>query len=176
MRPISMYFCLLYAAVTESYEINIEGFEGEQTSFLCSHKLASSRKKYFCKDPCNKDEDILATVVPGGRTVKGRLSLKDFGDGVFSVTFNPLQLSDTHLYYCAVERLGFVTYTSVDIRVQKALTTPASHVSSTFPPQPVSSSAPLFTNSTMEPTNSSTATIPPENEEKVNWDSKRDGL
>lgn len=61
----------------------------------------------------------MATVVPGGRTVKGRLSLKDFGDGVFSVTFNPLQLSDTHLYYCAVERLGFVTYTSVDIRVQK---------------------------------------------------------
>uniref|UniRef100_A0A3P9IEN8 Immunoglobulin V-set domain-containing protein n=1 Tax=Oryzias latipes TaxID=8090 RepID=A0A3P9IEN8_ORYLA len=89
-----------FSAVAESYEINIEGLEGEQTSFLCSHKLASSRKKYFCKHPCNKDKDILATVEPGGRTVKGRLSLKDFGDGVFIVTFNPLQLSDTHLYYC----------------------------------------------------------------------------
>uniref|UniRef100_A0A3P9LAR8 Immunoglobulin V-set domain-containing protein n=1 Tax=Oryzias latipes TaxID=8090 RepID=A0A3P9LAR8_ORYLA len=97
------------------YEINIEGFEGEQTSFLCSHKLASSRKKYFCKDPCNKDEDILARVEPGGRTVKGRLSLKDFGDGVFSVTFNPLQLSDTHLYYCAVERLVSTMQTFLSI-------------------------------------------------------------
>ncbi|XP_024126578.1 uncharacterized protein LOC112145523 [Oryzias melastigma] len=168
MKTISLYFCLFCAAFTENYEINIEGFEGRPTSFSCSHKLAKSRTKYFCRDPCQAEEDILARVKPGERTAKGRLSLKDFGNGVFNVTFNPLQQSDTHLYYCSVDRVGFDTFTSVNIRVQKAVTTLPAHVTSALPSQHVTNSTLLLMDSSKQPASSSIATTPLGNEKKVN--------
>ncbi|RVE75603.1 hypothetical protein OJAV_G00000240 [Oryzias javanicus] len=167
MKTISLYFCLFCAAFTENYEINIEGIEGKSTSFSCSHKLATSNTKYFCKDPC-KEQDILARVRPGERTSEGRLSLTDFGNGVFSVTFNPLLQSDTQLYYCSVERVGLDTYTSVNIRVQKAVTTLPAHVSSTLPTQHVTNSTLLLMDSSKQPTSSSIATTSPGNEKEVN--------
>uniref|UniRef100_A0A3B3DQ10 Immunoglobulin V-set domain-containing protein n=1 Tax=Oryzias melastigma TaxID=30732 RepID=A0A3B3DQ10_ORYME len=128
---------------------------GRPTSFSCSHKLAKSRTKYFCRDPCQAEEDILARVKPGERTAKGRLSLKDFGNGVFNVTFNPLQQSDTHLYYCSVDRVGFDTFTSVNIRVQKAVTTLPAHVTSALPSQHVTNSTLLLMDSSKQPASSS---------------------
>uniref|UniRef100_A0A8C2WKN9 Immunoglobulin domain-containing protein n=1 Tax=Cyclopterus lumpus TaxID=8103 RepID=A0A8C2WKN9_CYCLU len=92
----------------------VEGFEGGEVSFQCSHRYAWNNNKYLCKDPCKDRQDVLATVQNGGR-----ITLVDSGDGVFIVTFSHLQLSDMGRYWCAVERFGFDTFTEVQVTVQK---------------------------------------------------------
>uniref|UniRef100_A0A3P9B719 Immunoglobulin V-set domain-containing protein n=1 Tax=Maylandia zebra TaxID=106582 RepID=A0A3P9B719_9CICH len=90
--------------LTDGTIINLEEFEGRSVSFQCSHRLAGSNNKYFCKDPCISTGDILLTVEPGRRAESGRIALMDSGDGSFTVTFSNLQLSDSQKYRCAVER------------------------------------------------------------------------
>nr|XP_043884871.1 CMRF35-like molecule 1 [Solea senegalensis] len=129
MKTFSVFCCLLYATWTEGDKIiGIEGFEGGQVSFQCSHRLASKYNKYFCKDPCTAD--ALATVKSGGRAESERITLVDSGDGVFSVTFSQLKRSDSGTYWCAVARPGLDTYTEVSLTVNEAS-------ESTTDPQPV---------------------------------------
>uniref|UniRef100_A0A3B4ZQM0 Immunoglobulin V-set domain-containing protein n=1 Tax=Stegastes partitus TaxID=144197 RepID=A0A3B4ZQM0_9TELE len=94
----------LAATLTKGAEINVEGFEGGEVTFKCSHKLAWKDNKYFCISPCKSDKDTLATVTSGGRAQSGRITLVDSGDSAFSVTFSQLRLSDSKEYMCAVER------------------------------------------------------------------------
>uniref|UniRef100_A0A668TQF0 Immunoglobulin V-set domain-containing protein n=1 Tax=Oreochromis aureus TaxID=47969 RepID=A0A668TQF0_OREAU len=101
--------------LTDGSIINVEGFEGKNVSFQCKHKIASKSNKYFCKDPCKGEGDILVTVEPGRRAESGRIALVDSGDGSFTVTFSHLQLSDSQKYWCAVDRLGFDTFTEVQL-------------------------------------------------------------
>uniref|UniRef100_A0A669C4R1 Immunoglobulin V-set domain-containing protein n=1 Tax=Oreochromis niloticus TaxID=8128 RepID=A0A669C4R1_ORENI len=102
--------------LTNGSIINVEGFEGRNVSFQCKHKIASKSNKYFCKDPCKGEGDILVTVEPGRRAESGRITLVDSGDGSFTVTFSHLQLSDSQKYWCAVDRPGFDTFTEVQLR------------------------------------------------------------
>lgn len=97
------------------------GFEGEKLSFQCSHRLASKNNKYFCNYPCKTTKDKLVTVESGGRAEAENITLEDRGDGVFSVTFNQLHLSDTGGYFCGVDRPGFDTYTSVHLTVKEGM-------------------------------------------------------
>ncbi|XP_058495701.1 uncharacterized protein LOC131466469 isoform X2 [Solea solea] len=129
MKTFSVFCCLLYATRTEGDKIIvIEGFEGGQVSFQCSHRLASIYHKYICKDPCTADP--LATVKSGGRAESERITLVDSGDGVFTVTFRQLKRSDSGTYWCAVARPGWDTYTEVSLTVIEAS-------ESTTDPQPV---------------------------------------
>lgn len=107
------------ATWTEGAEINIEGFEGGEVSFQCSHKLARKNNKYFCNNPCSVNEDILVTVISGRRAESGRITLVDSGDGFFTVTFRQLQLSDSGIYWCGVDRPVFDTFTSVNLTVKE---------------------------------------------------------
>ncbi|KAG8015212.1 CMRF35-like molecule 5 [Nibea albiflora] len=100
--------------------INTEGFERGEVSFQCSHNFARKNHKYFCKDPCTATTDILATVKSGERVKSGRITLADSGNGVFTVTFSQLQLSDSGKYWCAVDRPGFDTFTAVHVTVKEA--------------------------------------------------------
>ncbi|XP_008286745.1 uncharacterized protein LOC103362226 isoform X2 [Stegastes partitus] len=161
MRTISVFYWLLYATLTKGAEINVEGFEGGEVTFKCSHKLAWKDNKYFCISPCKSDKDTLATVTSGGRAQSGRITLVDSGDSAFSVTFSQLRLSDSKEYMCAVERFGVNTYTSVQLTVKKAVvheTTVVPDVSATRTNQNVTSSTQLTTETvTVWTTNISTA-------------------
>uniref|UniRef100_A0A3B4F3P2 Immunoglobulin V-set domain-containing protein n=1 Tax=Pundamilia nyererei TaxID=303518 RepID=A0A3B4F3P2_9CICH len=102
--------------------MKIEGFQGRNVSFQCSHRLAWAYDKYFCKDPCGSEKDRLATVKSGGRAESGRITLVDSGDGSFTVTLSHLQLSDSHQkYWCGVDRPGLDTYTQIQLTVKKGI-------------------------------------------------------
>ncbi|KAL6110367.1 uncharacterized protein ACO6RY_19460 [Pungitius sinensis] len=120
MKTVSAFCYLLYAAGITGASINVEAFEGGEVSFQCSHKYARTNHKYLCKALCENREDILVTVHAGGRAASGRITLVDSGDGVFTVTFSHLQLSDLGQYWCAVERLGIDTFTKVQVTVKEA--------------------------------------------------------
>ncbi|XP_042247158.1 CMRF35-like molecule 1 [Thunnus maccoyii] len=148
MKTFYVFYCLLYATWTEGVDIHEEGFEWGVLSFQCSHNFAWKNNKYFCKDPCKTNEDILVTVKSGGRAEAERIRLVDSGNGVFYVTFNPLHLSDAGRYWCAVDRPGFDTFTAVYLTVKEAVandtTTVILDVSSTWTYQNISSSTPLI--------------------------------
>ncbi|XP_031145067.1 uncharacterized protein LOC116042810 isoform X2 [Sander lucioperca] len=159
MKTISIFYCLLYAAGIEGADINVEGFEGEEVSFQCSHRFAWKYNKYFCKDPCKDSEDVLVTVQSGKRVESGRIALVDSGDGVFTVTISQLQLSDLGKYWCAVDRPGFDTFTAVHLTVKADdTTTVIPELSPTWTYQNISSST-QFTSGmdTSRPANLSTA-------------------
>ncbi|XP_068582962.1 uncharacterized protein [Cebidichthys violaceus] len=125
MKTIYIFCCLLYAAGIEGARIEVEGFEGGEVSFQCSHRLAVKNDKYLCKDPCNDGEDKLVTLKAGGRVESGRITLVDSGDGVFTVVFSHLRLSDLGKYWCAVDRFGLDTFTEVHVTVKEAVASEA---------------------------------------------------
>lgn len=110
---------ILAATWTEGADINVEGFEGGSVSFQCSHKLAWKNNKYLCKDPCKSSKDMLVTVQSARRAESGRITLVDSGNGVFTVTFSQIQLSDSGKYWCGVNRPGFDTFTGVHLTVKE---------------------------------------------------------
>ncbi|KAM3622847.1 uncharacterized protein V6R79_003919 [Siganus canaliculatus] len=163
MKTISVVCCLLHATWTLGESIGVEGFESGEVSFPCSHKLAWQNDKYLCKHPCKAHKDKLATVQSGQTVQSGRMTLKDSGKGDFTVTFRQLQLSDSGMYWCGVDRTGFDTFTEVHINVKKVpQTTPTE--TATVPglsptSENVSSPTSLKTAiDTSVPTNLSTAT------------------
>ncbi|XP_061736222.1 CMRF35-like molecule 5 isoform X4 [Nerophis ophidion] len=115
IRVVTFFLCA--GVWTGGVAVNVEGLEGAEVSFQCDHNNASWKKKYFCRDPC-ENEDILAKVKPGERATRGKLRLEDAGNGVFSVTFKQLQLSDSGTYWCAVDRPGFDTFIEVKLQVK----------------------------------------------------------
>ncbi|XP_029286379.1 uncharacterized protein LOC115007581 [Cottoperca gobio] len=121
MKSIVILYSLLYAAGIEGADIDVEGYEGGEVSFQCSHRLAWKNNKYLCKDPCEGSEDKLVTVKSGTRAESGRIALVDSGNGVFTVTFRRLQLSDRGRYWCAVDRLGYDTFIEVQLTVKEAV-------------------------------------------------------
>ncbi|XP_017580246.2 uncharacterized protein LOC108443871 isoform X2 [Pygocentrus nattereri] len=79
----------------------IHGYESSSVSITCSHSWAGSNKKYFCKDPCETNVDIL---IDSTKKSSGRYRLTDSGTGVFTVEIarltpqtSPSPSSSTHL-------------------------------------------------------------------------------
>ena len=114
---------ILAATWTEGADIYEVAVEGRNLSFQCSHSFAWKNNKYFCKDPCKTNKDILVTVQSGQTARAERITLVDSGNGVFSVTFNQLRLSDMGRYWCAVDRPGFDTFTAVHLTVKEGMCT-----------------------------------------------------
>lgn len=118
---------ILAATWTAEADINIVGFEGGKVTFRCKHKLAWNNDKYFCKDPCKGNGDVLVIVKYGTTAQSERITLADSGDGAFTVNINQLQLSDSGRYWCAVDRPGFDTFTAVNLTVEKGTVRTSSH-------------------------------------------------
>ncbi|XP_067355798.1 CMRF35-like molecule 3 isoform X2 [Channa argus] len=118
-NTFSVFFLILYAPWTAEANINIEGFEGGEVTFICAHRFARRNLKYFCKNECKSKDDILVTVKYGGTTLSGKIMLVDLKDGSFIVNIRELQLSDAGRYWCAVDRPGFDTFTAVNLAVKK---------------------------------------------------------
>uniref|UniRef100_A0A3Q4G6B9 Immunoglobulin domain-containing protein n=1 Tax=Neolamprologus brichardi TaxID=32507 RepID=A0A3Q4G6B9_NEOBR len=84
------------AELTEGVIIKVEGFEGRNVSFQCSHTLAWKNHKYFCKDPCTNKHNRWET--------KGRFSMYDNTTGsFFIVKVDKLRLNDSGTYQCGVD-------------------------------------------------------------------------
>uniref|UniRef100_A0A669DDW6 Immunoglobulin V-set domain-containing protein n=1 Tax=Oreochromis niloticus TaxID=8128 RepID=A0A669DDW6_ORENI len=87
----TLYSC----AIIYTNLMNVEGFQGRNVSFTCSHKLAWGYDKYFCKDPCESEKD---------RLTKGRFSMYDNTTGsFFIVRVDKLRLNDSATYSCGVD-------------------------------------------------------------------------
>lgn len=97
----------------------MQGLEGGEVQFQCTHTNSWSNHKYFCKDPCKTGKDMLVTVRSGQIAKSGRITMVDMPNGVSSVNFSQLQLSDSGRYWFGVERLGFDTYTEIYLDVKK---------------------------------------------------------
>ncbi|XP_051559396.1 CMRF35-like molecule 5 isoform X1 [Myxocyprinus asiaticus] len=126
-----IWICLSGFGISATDGINLHGYTDASVTISCSHRWAESNLKYFCRDPCN-DRNIL---VKSGQSPKGRFRLKDFGNGTFTVTISELQLSDSGVYWCGVERSGKDTYNEVNLKIHKA-TTPTKR----WTPKPVARS------------------------------------
>ncbi|KAA0721814.1 hypothetical protein E1301_Tti021704 [Triplophysa tibetana] len=131
---------------------NINGREGGNVTVTCTFSWASTNRKYFCRDPC-KDRDVL---VSSDRSSKGRFSLKDFGNRKFTVTITDLQESDSGIYWCGVDRLGFDAYLLVTLKVSKAADTHTTRRTQTpvTKPEPQTSTSRSFSPAPDDITNS----------------------
>ncbi|KAL7852168.1 hypothetical protein SRHO_G00179530 [Serrasalmus rhombeus] len=109
---------LLSVAVVVS-DISVSGHVGGSVKIQCSHLLARTNTKYFCRDPC-RDQDML---IKSGQSPTGRYTLEDSGKGVFTVTITDLQKSDAGTYWCGVERSLKDTYHEVLLTVTDAPST-----------------------------------------------------
>ncbi|XP_046872321.1 CMRF35-like molecule 6 isoform X1 [Hypomesus transpacificus] len=148
MKTHLVVSCCLLSAVCflEAEMISVEGTEGSDVSFTCSHGNAWSNNKYLCREPCTDDQDIIVTVTAGGTAKEGRISLKDSGSGDFTVTFSQLQKADSGRYWCGVERNAAVdTFYEVQLTVLNVPPGPSgvrpkTTVSTTSPHLPTTSS------------------------------------
>ncbi|XP_037399154.1 CMRF35-like molecule 3 isoform X2 [Pygocentrus nattereri] len=120
MRDFCMVIWILLSEVAaEASDIRVSGHVGGSVKIQCSHLFARTNTKYFCRDPCEKDQHIL---IKSGRSPTGRYTLKDSGKGDFTVTITCLQKSDAGTYWCGVDRLVKDTYHKVLLTVTDALT------------------------------------------------------
>uniref|UniRef100_A0A671KED5 Immunoglobulin V-set domain-containing protein n=1 Tax=Sinocyclocheilus anshuiensis TaxID=1608454 RepID=A0A671KED5_9TELE len=85
---------------------------GKGVTITCSHGLASTNIKYFCRDIC-EDRDVLV------KSDHGRYRLQDFGNGTFTVNIIDLQESDSGIYWCGVKRAVTDTYNTIRLMVSK---------------------------------------------------------
>lgn len=95
---------------------DIHGYFGKGATIICSHSWASTNIKYFCRDPCKDSKDML---VKSDQSPTGRYTLKDSGEGTFTVNITDLQESDSGIYWCGVERSVKDTYQKVNLTVSK---------------------------------------------------------
>lgn len=115
---LNRFFFVTSSAVAS---IDVRGSERGEVSFRCSHTYAWSNSKYLCKDPCKSDSDTLVWVQAGQKAESGRISLADLGNGVSVVNISRLQLSDSGLYWCGVNRALGDTFIDVHLTVNKGM-------------------------------------------------------
>lgn len=94
--------------------IKLNGYERHSVTIECSHVWAKGNRKYFCKDPCKEDKDVV--VDSAQRPPPVRYQLKDQGN-VFTVTITDLKTTDSGKYWCAVDRALADSYTEVILSV-----------------------------------------------------------
>ncbi|KAL7845242.1 hypothetical protein AOLI_G00234340 [Acnodon oligacanthus] len=97
--------------------LEIHGYESGSVSITCSHSWAGSNRKYFCKDPCKTNEDVL---IDSAEKSSGRYQLTDSGTGVFTVEVAGLNKEDAGKYWCGVDRVFGDTFTEVILTVLDA--------------------------------------------------------
>ncbi|XP_051752110.1 CMRF35-like molecule 5 isoform X2 [Ctenopharyngodon idella] len=112
---LGIWICLSGIGISATDGTESHGYSGRHIIIKCSHRWASTKIKYFCRNPCG-DRDVL---VKSDRSPEGRYRLEDSGTGTFNVTITDLQESDSGIYWCGVERFGKDTYQKVSLKVSK---------------------------------------------------------
>ncbi|XP_022619149.1 CMRF35-like molecule 5 [Seriola dumerili] len=102
------------------------GTEGGNIKVSCSF-LFHGNTKIFCKDKCEKKEDILLETT-SDRAERGRYRI-EYERGAFTeratlyVSITQLNMSDSGRYWCGLERFGPYGHDEFEIRVIEASTT-----------------------------------------------------
>ncbi|XP_043101043.1 natural cytotoxicity triggering receptor 2-like [Puntigrus tetrazona] len=136
---LGLFICLsAELGISATDKVDLHGYSGKGVTITCSHSWAATNIKYFCRHPC-KDEDVL---VKSDQSPEGRYTLKDHGDGTFTVNITDLQETDSGVYWCGVKRFGSDTFKKVNLIVSKASDTNRS----TPTPKPAVSSQSFTTN------------------------------
>ncbi|XP_053332983.1 CMRF35-like molecule 7 [Clarias gariepinus] len=114
MKLLLCVICIhLSAQRLVTSEIKVNGYERASVTIECSHRWAEKNRKYFCKDLCKEDKDV---VVDSVKTPRVRFHLQDRGN-TFTVTITNLSKTDSGTYWCAVDRFFSDTYTKVILTV-----------------------------------------------------------
>ncbi|XP_058236727.1 CMRF35-like molecule 5 isoform X2 [Hemibagrus wyckioides] len=119
MKLLLCAICVLLSAqcfVTS--ELKINGYTGQSVTIECSHVWAVGNRKYFCKDPCKEEKDV---VVDSVKPTPSKYELQDRGN-IFTVIITDLKMTDSGKYWCAVDRSVTDTYTKVILTVVDAPT------------------------------------------------------
>uniref|UniRef100_A0A3B1IYW2 Immunoglobulin domain-containing protein n=1 Tax=Astyanax mexicanus TaxID=7994 RepID=A0A3B1IYW2_ASTMX len=125
--------------------MKVLGHVGGSVEIPCSQSFASTNTKYFCRNPCTDNKDIL---IKSDNSSSGRYRLEDKKNGVFTVTITDLQKSDTGTYWCGVDRAVKDTYKKVILTVTDASPTTAPVRTSRSEEPSTSSSTSTISNST----------------------------
>ncbi|XP_037399016.1 CMRF35-like molecule 6 [Pygocentrus nattereri] len=116
---VVIWILLSEVAVVVS-DISVSEHVGGSVTIQCPHWFARTNTKYFCRDPCEKDQHML---IKSGQSPTGRYTLEDSGNGDITVTIIDLQTSDAGTYWCGVDRLVKDTYHEVLLTVTVAPST-----------------------------------------------------
>ncbi|KAM9792664.1 CMRF35-like molecule 7 [Neosynchiropus ocellatus] len=116
--PLLILACFLAGFSDVANGLRLTGTEGEAITVSCSHSNAYTNTKYFCRGECTHS-DVLITS-KGPNTAKYRIT--DRGND-FDVTIYNLEVKDSGLYWCGIDRVGVDTYTRVDLTVDKKAVT-----------------------------------------------------
>ncbi|XP_036413142.1 CMRF35-like molecule 8 [Colossoma macropomum] len=151
MRCFCVVIWILLSEVTvEASDIRVSGQVGGSVEIECPHLFADTNTKYFCRDPCKDQHNLIKS----GQSPTGRYRLEDSGNGVFTVVLTDLQKSDNGTYWCGVDRYLKDTYHKVLLTVTDA---PSPH---TYPPKATPTAAAVRTVRSKFFTSSS-FTVPP---------------
>ncbi|KAL6482088.1 hypothetical protein MHYP_G00101680 [Metynnis hypsauchen] len=137
MKVLQLLICVVL--LVKRYKTSGEeiiGYESGSVTITCSHTWAGSNRKYFCKDPCKTNDDIL---IDSTKKSSGRYQLTDSGTGVFNVEITRLNKEDAGKYWCGVDRVLRDTYNEVILTVLDAPQTSPPPSSSTYLPTAVTS-------------------------------------
>uniref|UniRef100_A0A8C4RYR8 Immunoglobulin V-set domain-containing protein n=1 Tax=Erpetoichthys calabaricus TaxID=27687 RepID=A0A8C4RYR8_ERPCA len=95
----------------------------EKLQVVCEYNYRYKlHNKYFCRHPCNSDNDVLVlSSKPETLVTRGRFHLFDYSSNCnIRVTVDNVQLTDTGTYYCGIEvSLRLDRFTQVFIKVEK---------------------------------------------------------
>ncbi|KAF5898373.1 CMRF35-like molecule 1 isoform X1, partial [Clarias magur] len=96
--------------------MKVNGYERASVTIECSQQWAENNRKYFCKDLCKEDKDV---VVDSVQPPPVRFNLQNRGN-TFTVTITNLSKTDSGRYWCGVDRYFSDTYTEVILTVLEA--------------------------------------------------------
>ncbi|XP_051780270.1 CMRF35-like molecule 6 [Erpetoichthys calabaricus] len=107
--------------------MTVKTTEGEKLQVVCEYNYRYKlHNKYFCRHPCNSDNDVLVlSSKPETLVTRGRFHLFDYSSNCnIRVTVDNVQLTDTGTYYCGIEvSLRLDRFTQVFIKVEKGPST-----------------------------------------------------
>uniref|UniRef100_A0AAY4B951 Immunoglobulin domain-containing protein n=1 Tax=Denticeps clupeoides TaxID=299321 RepID=A0AAY4B951_9TELE len=91
-------------------KIYVSGVEGGSVKIQCRYRADYiHRPKYFCRDPCGKQDDFKSV---------GKYSIYDDSPGrSFTVTIYKLTVRDSGIYYCAPDQWFIDTKTRINVSV-----------------------------------------------------------
>ncbi|XP_061736541.1 CMRF35-like molecule 8 [Nerophis ophidion] len=97
-----LFFAFLIGGL-KAETMSVTGVSGQNITITCSSKNRDDNNKYFCKDPCEKDDDILiSSSVDKDKWDTNKYSIRD-EKSIFYVTIFHLKKEDSGTYMCGVE-------------------------------------------------------------------------